>query len=135
MRFMKRTNSYKASNFQFFVDTKKSMSYDWWLFSTIYKGKLIFNNVFYSQSTCGHQSKALRLLDYKCDLTLRFTKENLTNVESTLEHEVLATKKEIQDLINKIRTPRTRKTTNAQRKVQITEYIAHITSIRNLLME
>lgn len=135
MRFMKRTNSYKASNFQFFVDTKKSMSYDWWLFSTIYKGKLIFNNAFYSQSTCGHQSKALGLLDYKYDLKLRFTKENLTDVEAALRHEVSSTKREIQDLINKIRTPRTRKTTNAQRRVLVAEYIAHITSIRTLLME
>ena len=133
MRYMKRSNSYKASNFQFFVDTKKAYSWDWWLFSTIHKGKLIFNNCFYSMSTCKHQSKALKLLDYKYDIKLQFTKENLEDIDKALHDEINLTRVEIRDLITTIKRPRTRVKTNLERKETITKHLNHITQLRALL--
>lgn len=71
MKHFKRTNTYKASNVEYQVDTMAAYSYDWWQFTKVINGKLVFNNHYYSSSTCKHLSKVrslLRELDIKIDI-------------------------------------------------------------------
>lgn len=74
MKFMKRAGIYKASNVTFNPDTCQAYSYDWWRFVDVVNGKVIFNNITYSQSTCKHQSKVRSLLNelgVKIDFTIK----------------------------------------------------------------
>jgi hypothetical protein len=73
MKLNKRANIYKASNVSFNPETCEARSYEWWAFTKMVNGKLIFNNTSYSQSTCKHQSKVralLRDLGLKIDLVV-----------------------------------------------------------------
>jgi hypothetical protein len=135
MRYLKTKNQYKASNFMFDCNTKESWSYDWWCFSRIYKGRLIFNHTRYSQSTCRHQSKALSLLGYNVDFTLHNTTSNLTDVEDALRDEIKNTKFEIRNIIKAIRNPRSQPRKNKERKGEITKLLIRINVIRDLLNE
>jgi hypothetical protein len=77
MKFFKRANLYKASNVSFNPDTMISTSYNWWHFTKLINGKLIFNNYSYSPSTCKHQSKVralLRDLGLEIDLVVQASK-------------------------------------------------------------
>lgn len=43
-------------------DTLEAYSYDWWLFTKVIKGKLLFNNYSYSSATTRHQFEVRHLL-------------------------------------------------------------------------
>jgi len=61
--------------------TKKAYSYQWWCFLTMIKGKLVFNNYYYSAQTTAHQScvkDVLKELKIKIDIEV--------STESCLEH-------------------------------------------------
>ena len=62
MKLFKRANLYKASNVSFNPDTCEARSYEWWAFTKMINGVLVFNNHYYSPSTCKHQSKVRTLL-------------------------------------------------------------------------
>lgn len=71
MKHFVRSNMYKASNVTFDPKTKTAISYGWWHFVRVIRGKVVFNNHKYSISTQGHQSKVrslLRKLRIKIDL-------------------------------------------------------------------
>lgn len=73
MKLMKRANIYKASNVTFNPETCEAVSYDWWMFTKLVNGKLVFNNHSYSNSTRKHQYKVrslLRELGLEIDLTV-----------------------------------------------------------------
>lgn len=59
---MKRAGIYKASNVTFNPSRIEAFSYGWWKFVGVVEGKVVFNNYYYSPSTCKHQSKVRRLL-------------------------------------------------------------------------
>jgi len=134
-RYVKSTNTIKSSNFQMNLDTFEATSYDWWLFVCKVNGKIIFNHTNYSSSTIKHQSKALKALDYKCDLRLRFTRESLSNLPVALENEVANAKLAITELIETIKKPRSHKATNQERKKSIAELIQHIDQVRKFKAE
>lgn len=64
MKFYKRLNLYKASNVTFNPVTKEAFSYQWWKFTKIIDGKLVFNSYSYSSSTCKHQDKVAGVLSH-----------------------------------------------------------------------
>jgi hypothetical protein len=71
MKYLKRANLYKASNVSFNPETCEARSYEWWAFTKMINGVLVFNNHGYSNSTRKHQSKVralLRELGYQIDL-------------------------------------------------------------------
>jgi hypothetical protein len=62
MKYFKRANLYKASNVSFSPETCEARSYDWWVFTKMINGKLVFNNHSYSSSTIKHLYKVRSLL-------------------------------------------------------------------------
>lgn len=74
MKLFKRDNIYKASNVTFNPESHTAYSYNWWAFVKRINGFLVFNNVYYSNTTCKHQSKVralLRDLGLEIDLTVQ----------------------------------------------------------------
>lgn len=135
MKFYSRLGIYKNStgNNVYNPDTQNATSYGWWLYSTIYKGKLIFNNTHYSPTTCKHQGDTLRLLDYNTDLTLYNTRESLGDIEKALHDNIDNLKANIRGLIALIKKPHTRKTTNDNRRIEVRNNLDKIYTIRALL--
>jgi hypothetical protein len=62
MKYMKRTNMYRAANVSFNPITMDGFSYSWWRFVGIVDGVLVFNNYRYSVSTGKHQAKVRSLM-------------------------------------------------------------------------
>lgn len=122
---LKRANILRSSNFEFHLNTTKAYSYSWWLFVTKFKGKIIINNSSYSATTNKHQAKALQILDYKYDLTLRYTRKSLENLEDALKDELKGAKAEI-DRINALRRkPRTHAKKNEERMREVIRLTEH----------
>lgn len=130
-RYLKRTNMIKSSNFEMNLDTLKALSYNWWVFCTKVNGLIILNNSSYSSSTHKHQSKALKVLNYETDLTLRYTRESLSNLEGALNSEIDGTRSEIRKLIASIRKPRSWKSTNLERRKDISKLLKHINKVQS----
>ena len=63
MKYMKRTNLYKASNVAFNPETLSAYSYSWWKFVSVIDGYVVFNNYVYSNTTARHQAKVRKLLN------------------------------------------------------------------------
>jgi hypothetical protein len=134
MKYYSRLNQYKSSNFLFDCATRKAFSYGWWQFVGTYKNLLIFNNTTYSMSTCKHQGKAWSLLDYKADITLRYTRKSMTEgMEAVLKSEIVGIRCEIEDLERQILKPRTHKAKNEERRGQIAALRAQIDLLNNLI--
>lgn len=101
MRYYSRLKQYKASNVMFNCETQQAYSYGWWCF---YKDG-VFNDTFYSQSTCGHQNKVRSLLmDLNIDvkLTLYKTNKPLHNIEEAIQDEIELTELELDQYKNKL---------------------------------
>lgn len=92
MKYYKKLDVYKSSNV--IIDSKRdAYSYARWKFYDAETG--VFNDTFYSQSTCKHQSKAifiLNSLNMPVHLVLKHTKANLTDVPEAIESEIDAVK-------------------------------------------
>lgn len=130
MIYLKTKNMYKASNFEFYCDDKKAYSYGWWQFTGLFNGYLVFNNTSYSVSTSKHQNKAWRLLNYKADMMLHFTRKSLNEgLESVLIDEIKGIQYEIKSLIDKIMTKGTKKATNEKRMISVNNYLTKINEI------
>ena len=132
-RHLKRTNTLKSSNFSMDLDTLKAYSYGWWLFCTKLDGAVIFNNTHYSPSTCKHQNKAYRVLDYKANLTLRHTRKNLTDLKTAFENELANVQAKISSLEALIAKPRTHKAKNIERRADISKLLEHSKLVNNYL--
>ena len=137
MKFVKSRGRFEASNVCFYPESLEAYSYNWWKFSTTYKGKVLFNYYNYSPTTNRHQSKVLSELgsrDIKIHLMLRYTDKGFQEgVETVLKDEIVCAQKVIQDLTDLINKPKTRKTTNEKRKKRIQEIRDHIGAVEALL--
>jgi hypothetical protein len=134
-RYMSRTNMLKSSNFTMDLTTLEARSYDWWIFVRRVHGKVVINKTSYSNSTSKHQNKALSVLEYKYDLKLRFTRKSLSDLPAALDNEVQNAKLEIGALIKAIKKPKTRKSTNNERRATIQGLIHHIDTVRKFKSE
>ena len=135
MRYYKRLKQYKASNMVVDLENQTAHSYGWWCFWTVENGVSLFNSTFYSQSTCGHQSKASRVIDRGHDLVLRHTKANLTNPAEAVISEINGIVYEIEQLTELIKKPRTHKAKNEQRRQKIEEHKKQIEYCQSILMK
>lgn len=134
MRYLKTTNTYKASNFSMNMDTMEAYSYGWWLFTARdRKGRIIFNNTYYSNSTCKHQNKALKLLDYKVNLTLSHTRKSLVNLEDALIDEIKGIENQMEILTVQIHKKGSRKSKNLERLAQIEKLNDHMKNVIDFL--
>ncbi len=136
MKYYSRLNMYKASNVSFNPESLKSYSYDWWLFTRMHNGSLVFNNANYSISTCGHQSKVRNLLGelgHDIDLVFRFTNESLKDIELAAQDEINLAEDRIKELNELINKKGTRKTTNEKRRMEIEDLQLHIAEVEQLI--
>ena len=134
-RYLKNANMLKSSNFTMDLTTLEAVSYNWWTFVRKVNGKVIFNHTTYSQTTCKHQRKALKVLNYEYDLRLKFTRKSLSDLPAALESEVIGAKLAISDLIADIKKPRTQKAKNEERKQTISKLVQHIDLVRKFKSE
>lgn len=84
MKWYPRLKVYKASNVTFDPTTKCSFSYDWWMFTDVVNGKLVFNNYYYSSTTRKHQHNVklhLASRGIKVDLFVN-TRLSLSSIDS-----------------------------------------------------
>lgn len=75
MKQLKRSGIYKAANVNFDPARMTAFSYDWWQFVAKVRGKIVFNEYGYSNSTRKHQSKVrsvMRELGIEPDLYVSF---------------------------------------------------------------
>lgn len=135
MKYYKRLKQYKASNVVVDLENQTAHSYGWWRFWTVENGVSLFNGTFYSQSTCGHQSKTRGVIGYDFDLVLRHTKANLTNPAEAVISEIKGIVCEIEQLTKLIKKPRTHKAKNEQRRQQIEDYKQQIKQCQQVLMK
>jgi hypothetical protein len=68
------------------ITQQYAYSYGWWKYWTVDNGISIFNNTYYSQSTCKHQREALALIR-EPDLILYHTTANLTRPDEALKED------------------------------------------------
>lgn len=83
IKFFKTLNVYKNSTGTclFYPDQKYATSYNHWTFLKVIKGKLVFNDYYYSKSTSSHQScvrEVLKTLKMKIHFTV-FQRDSLSN--------------------------------------------------------
>ncbi len=87
MKYMSKTGIYKASNVIFNPTTIEAISYNWWSFVKKIKGKVVFNDYNYSNTTRRHQYKVKQLmheLGIKIDLIVKVD-EGLQHMKSIKE--------------------------------------------------
>lgn len=122
MKYYTRARIYKASNVSFDPNNLQAYSYSWWRFVEKYKGKVIFNDHFYSPSTSKHQSKVRSLmhsLGIRIDLTLSVPL-GLQNAYA-FKQASNCYLDDIKSLQAAIAKPRSHKAKNAERELKIKE--------------
>lgn len=139
MKYFKRAGIYKNSTGTntFNPVNSRAVSYNWWVYCTFFKGKIIFNNYKYSPTTGKHQRIVLlEHLKKTPDLFLEFTPKSLDTQEDIIEalkQEIKLIKREIYNLLIAIKRPRSRRDTNMRRREKITKYLKKISKIREIL--
>lgn len=138
MKFYKRLNKYKASNFELDMNTLKAYSYP----SKNFRGTgpyilgmmigdiYIVNNYNFSQSTIQHYYKLIKLLNI---LGIEYQTIEAPNGLQGLSSAIDYYKMKIDNLMTLINKPRTRASTNIERHNQILKYKSKINFI-NILM-
>lgn len=130
MKYMSQAKIYKSSNVIYNPETEEATSYDWWIFVKRIKGKLVFNNYHYSNSTVKHQHKVrdlLRSLGIKIDLEIK-APGGLQDLASA-ERWYFERAKAINDVIYQ---PRTKGSKNIERAEEIKECTRMIKLIQKL---
>lgn len=87
LKYYTRLEVFKGSNVEFNFKTMRAYSYGWWRFVDLIKGKVVFNDYRYSNSTTNHQyavKKVLRQLGIKIDHKVHIN-EGLQELSSCLK--------------------------------------------------
>lgn len=131
IKYFKKLHVFKASNVSFNPESLKAYSYDWWLFVSLIKGKLVFNDFGYSSSTRKHQNKVASLLSalgLKIDLEIEAPGGLQSLDEAISYYEGI-----IKVLSMAIANPRSKQKTNESRVLRIKECQKKIQQIKELL--
>ena len=123
MKYMKRANIYKNSTGtnKFLIKELKAYSYDWWLYFTkLDNGITILNNTFYSSSTVKHQ-RDLKYLLYNLNINPDIIIQDSKNSLNKLPQVRKDLRIKVKELIEDIKKPRSRKSTNEKRLEKIKE--------------
>lgn len=122
MKHFKRANIYKASNVTFNPETCEAISYDWWTFTKLVNGKLVFNNHGYSNSTRKHQYKVRRLLsELGLEVDLTVDVPGGLQRDTWTEQAVASVQSNIDTLMAQLNNPRRRKSLDAERIQRLNE--------------
>lgn len=113
MKYYTRLKIYKSSNCEFNPETQVGKSYGWWVVTTPHKGEVLFNDTYYSSSTCKHQNKIHSHVTPT--VVLKHTRECLSNPDKALRNEIEGLFAVNAELFEKIATPRSHKKKNAER--------------------
>jgi hypothetical protein len=109
-----RNQVFKSTNAFFNPLTMTAISYKWWTFVRLIKGKVVFNDYNYSMTTCKHQNNVksvMRDLGIKIDLEVA-TYESLTQFETAVlpvlyndlfDLEIAAARRNARDRSNEIK--------------------------------
>jgi hypothetical protein len=133
MKFMKRSNTWKASNVTLDMSNLTAYSYNWWLFLKKINGYVVFNDYQYSTTTARHQFKIRRKLSeigIAIDYTIK-SPMGLNNLSSAVNYYEI--EKEL--LLEKINSSRTRKAKNQERRQQISSINEKLKIIERLTNE
>lgn len=130
MKYMKRAKVYKATNLSFDPHEIEARSYSWWIFVKIIKGKIVFNDFHYSNTTNRHQYKVrsiMRELGIKIDTTIEAPKglQDLGSAVQLYAHR-------IENLEYAIAKPRSHRSKNLERLEQIAHYKNKIRETKKL---
>jgi hypothetical protein len=114
MKYFKKLEVYKNSSGKNWLSLKEmsGYSYDWWQYLKVMKGKVVFNNYTYSNSTAKHLNDAMRVLrdnNIKIDVEIAAPRGlQQDGLESAIEYQLdkLNTAKE--RLANKLTRQKTR---------------------------
>lgn len=127
MKYYKTLNLYKASNNEFNPKTMTAKSYGWWEYVKPIKGKLVFNNYGYSNTTRRHQHKMAQLM-----ANLGLEREVIVECPNGLQElssGLAYYDNEIKKLRELIDSPRTKAAKNEER----IERMAHFIKRKNIL--
>jgi len=123
MKYFKRAAIYKNynGNNEFNPEKVEAYSYRWWKYVTVVDGLVLFNNYYYSPTTCKHQHETRRLMEelgIQIDLTLEVPCgfQDANWIEETAKHY----QNKIDELDKLIAKPRTHKKKNKERLEQRT---------------
>lgn len=133
MRFYTRSNTYKASNLTFCLNTMTGYSYEWYELVKPIAGKLVLNNFNYSATTVRHIYKIRKLLA-KLGIQINMEIEaprGLQDLHLAKKHY----ESQIIELQNLIKKPKTHKAKNAIRLMIINELTYQISKIEFLIKE
>lgn len=138
MRYFSKSNLYKNSTGTncYNPETGQAHSYDWWCYVKVIGGKTVFNDYYYSPTTCKHQSamrNLLRELGIKIDLVVSCPAglQSSEAVESVTKYYGNL----ISDLKSKIANPRSREATNEERRREISHYAEKAVTFKILVEE
>lgn len=110
----------------------QAKSYNWWIYVAKINGKLVFNNYYYSSTTCQHQykmRKLMRELNLREDLIIQ-APQGLQDLDGSIKYyESL-----IAQLETEIAKPRSQKAKNIQRSEMVQYYFEKINQIKGLMV-
>ena len=135
MKRLKTKAIYKASNVVFDADNMKAFSYDWWQFvGRLEDGTILFNEHNYSVTTGAHQRKVRYVMD---ELGIEYiTYNSRTGLQEGVHTSLLHAQDELDYEIDKlneaISKPRSRKSTNENRRDRIAQLREEKDRIENL---
>ena len=131
MKYQPRLNRYKGSNVEFYPESCRGYSYDWWLIVKSLKGRVLFNDYYYSSSTVKHQSKIRSLLDnLKITIDLEIpAPRGLQDLDASLDY----MHSEIHNLNLDILKGHKGGDANKRRQKKITDYQSKITILKGLI--
>ncbi len=130
MKYMKRARVFKATNVVFDPNEIHATSYDWWVFVKRIKGKTVFNDYGYSNTTRRHQWKVrslMRELGITIDVEIEAPK-GLQRLDTAVDHY----KYKIEELEQAIAKPRSKRVKNAERFEAIERFKTKIREVKRL---
>jgi len=115
MKYYPRSNQYRASNVVLNMGDNTAWSYGWWAFLMPIKGKLVFNQFYYSPTTYKHQRKVKAKL-YELGITPDLFVEAPYGLQgSGLKSAITYCEERIQTLMDEIAKPRSKGKANQKR--------------------
>lgn len=129
MKYYPKLNLYKASNLSYNPETEEAYSYKWYCLARRYGDLMVVNRYNYSSTTIKHLYKIRKLFD---SLDIQYIE---IEAPHGLKDLVMAEKHylgKIDYLEKKIANPRSRKSTNEERELEIANLLGQIDFIQEL---
>lgn len=129
MKYFKRLKVYKNHSGAnvYNPETEIATSYGWWTYLKRFGDTLVFNNYYYSSTTCGHQNRLKKVIGYTGYEQIEAPK-GLTDLPAAITHYEYM----IKELEASCAKPRSHKAKNAERQLEIMRHLNTIEFIKGL---